>query len=137
MNSLVIRVAALGMLAVLSTAPLAPAQDTAAPCAPFSPSPADATHKTVCPVVGNVKHTRYCYDVKEEDYAYTKWVHSPILSIFCHDHCGKCGGCPDETEPCHNCGHAHTRKVLIKEFVPEEVPTPKCKVERVAEPCGK
>jgi hypothetical protein len=85
--------------------------------------------KEVHAVVETVPHTRICYDCKDEDYAYTKHAHTPILTIFCHDHCGKCE-C-NETEPCHDCGHARTRKVLIKIIVTEPVAAPKCKVERV------
>jgi hypothetical protein len=89
------------------------------------------------PAIEKVKHTCIRYDVKEEDYCTTKCVHSPIFSIFCRSCCGKSDCCHDETEPCHQCGHPYTRRVLIKEIVTEEVPTPRCKVERVPVPgCG-
>ncbi len=112
-------------LAWLVTAPLTRAQDEAPACG--------TCKKTVSPTIENVKHICVNYDVKEEDYAYTRGVCTPILSRFCRDHCGNCG-CQD-SEPCHNCGKARTRKVLIKEFVTEEVPTAKCRVDRVSEPC--
>lgn len=124
-------------------------EESAAPLAPVAPpldagaagatAPSCGPYKLVaCPAVENKKHTRYCYDCKEEDYCYTKWAHIPILTYFCHDHCGTCG-CADDGEPCHKCGHPRTRKVLIKCFVTEEVPTPKCNVTRqpvCCEGCG-
>src|SRR5262249_50078942 len=102
-----------------------PVPECSAPCGPCQ--------KVASPTVENVRHTRYCYDVKEEHYSYPRWVHSPILTIFCHDHCAKCSGDQNEAEPCHNCGQPRTRKVLIKTFVTEDIPTAKCKVERVNE----
>jgi hypothetical protein len=91
--------------------------------------------KVVCPTIEPVKHTRYCYDVKIEDYCRTRCAHTPILSIFCHDRCGKCAENCGEADPCHKCGKPRTRKVLIKEFVTEEVPTPRCRVQCTTEPC--
>jgi hypothetical protein len=94
--------------------------------------------KCVHPTVENVTHKCVRYDCEEEDYAYTKCAHTPILGRFCDVHCWLCGHHADES--CPKCGHPRTRKVLIKEFVPEEVPTPKCQVERVPAPakpaCG-
>jgi hypothetical protein len=113
----------LALAAWLGAASLVRAQDAPCEC--------PCGKKVVSPTVEPVKHTRYCYDCKEEDYAYTHWVPTPILSIFCHDHCGKCDSCT-EPDACHKCGHARTRKVLIKEIVTEDVPTAKCRVDRAA-----
>jgi hypothetical protein len=129
--------AALAALAWLGLVPLVRAQEKpraqAPPPAPECCSSCGPCEKVAHPTIEKVPHTRYCYDVKEEHYCYPKGVHSPILTIFCHDHCGKCEGCQDQADPCHNCGQPRTRKVLIKEFVTEEIPTPKCQVERVGE----
>lgn len=106
-------------------------------CAP----PCGPCKRVVSPTVENVKHVRYCYDVKEEDYAYTWGAHIPLLTSKCRDHCGQCGSCAEEPDTCHKCGCPHTRKVLIKIIVTEQIPTPKCRVDRVPEcnpcaPCG-
>jgi hypothetical protein len=96
-------------------------------CAAEACPPCASCKKVAHPTVEPVKHTCVNYDVKEEDYCHTRWVRTPILSRLCNSCCGKCD-CPDE---CHDCGTPRTRKVLLKEIVTEEVPTAKCRVERV------
>ena len=76
---------------------------------------------------GTEKHQCVSYDCKEEDFAYTCGAHFPILSKFCRNCCG-CGGGADD---CNKCGTPRTRKVLIKVIVTEDVPSPKCRVDRV------
>jgi len=129
----------LTVLAWLGTLP-APAQDKApAPIVapPSSGAPNDSTpcKKVACPTMENVKHTCVRYDVKEEDYCATKCAHISIFTRLCQCCCGKGAPGANEAEPCHKCGQPRTRKVLIKEFVTEEVPTPKCRVDRVGESC--
>jgi hypothetical protein len=132
---------------VLGTVPLLGAQDKAVdpppPAAPGNPGPGPVEYSPSCgwfrklvhPCVVNEPRTCIRYDVEERDYCPTKCAHTPIPSKFCDGHhCGKHGG-HDEEPPCAKCGHPCTRKVLIKEFITEDVPTRKCEVERV--PCPK
>jgi hypothetical protein len=80
----------------------------------------------------------------------TKVVYSSVCKNYCIPHCGlhclfssNCCGCGENTE-CQECGHVHTRHVLVKKFVPgcdvnvcvpKEVPyTPPCAA--IAPACG-
>ncbi|MBY0525075.1 MAG: hypothetical protein K2R98_16845 [Gemmataceae bacterium] len=138
MNRLRIPTLALATFTGLAMTLFAPAQQKPPPPAlpPATECLPDASCKKVAvPVIENAKRTCIRYDCKEEDYCPTKCVHTSIWSRFCGSCCGKDGCGQGGSDPGHQCGHPRTRKVLIKEIVTEEVPTPKCKVERVSEPC--
>lgn len=88
--------------------------------------------KVVTPTIEMKQHDRVCYDCKEYDWARTRCVCTPILTDKCPCLDKYAGRLPKPLEPeCVKCGKPHTRKVLIKHFVNEELPWPKCEVTRV------
>lgn len=102
--------------------------------------------KVAVPTTVKKKNHRICYDCKEEDYAHTRCLPTPIPSHQCpNGGCehfglfgwmGKCGW--GESLGCVHCGKPHTRKVLIKKIITEEAEVPACKVERIPDQlrCG-
>jgi hypothetical protein len=118
----------LAALAPLSAAPPADAPAPTAECP--APVCVAEVQKVAVPAVVTKKHTKVCYDCKEEDYTTTRCLRTPILSTKCHP--GTCGCAAGEAEVgCVKCGPVRTRKVLIKKIITEEVPVPGCKVESV------
>ena len=120
------------LLAALAPQPTASPADTPAAC----PAPACAAEaqKVAVPGVVTQKHTRVCYDCKEEEYTTTRCLRTPIPSAKCHG--PGCGGCAaaGPGAACVKCGPVRTRKVLIKKIITEEVAVPGCKVEAVPAP---
>src|SRR4051794_4105001 len=98
--------------ATAGPAPAAPAAASPGPAPPPCPPEGPAV---AIPTVAKKKHTRICYECKEEDYCRTRCVPTPILTSECHGHGTGCG-CPAEAPPpeCNKCGPVRTRKVLIK-----------------------
>ncbi len=107
---------------------------------PDPPPPADAGHclpkvqKVVRPTVVDVKHTRICYDAREEDFALTRCVPTPILTSECFEKKWWFHAPKPLTADCVNCGKPRVRKILIKRFITETVTVPKCEVQRVTAP---
>lgn len=95
--------------------------------------------KVVEPTTVKKKNYRICYDCKEVDYASTRCLRTPILDHRCPDgackHTGLfslvCECCGLEGLGCVRCGKPHTRKVLIKKIITEEIQVPACKVQRI------
>lgn len=91
----------------------------------------DICHKITHVVSKPIEHERVCYSYKEVDRCVTCGAHTPILSnrCPCNDRCP--AECSDPN--CVKCGKPRMARVLIKTIIIEEVPRPRCEVERVVE----
>lgn len=126
------------LIAGLGLATQASAQDgkagAAGPAPRVEPVACSGCFKFVQPTLETVKHTRYCYACKVYDECPTCCARTPILTTLC-PWCTKCKSCDCEDVSCIKCGKPYCRRVLIKKFVTEEVPRPRCVVESVPLTC--